>query len=45
MTWSARLDGDLKDKGLRRVYEGCGAEARYGNEPREVEVWHHGENV
>ena len=26
-------------------YEGYGAEARDGNGPREVEVWHHGENV
>ena len=26
-------------------FEGFGAEARDGNEPREVKVWHHGENV
>ena len=26
-------------------YEGYGAKARDGNGPREVEVWHHGENV
>ena len=38
MTWRARLDGDMKDMGLR-------PKARDGNGPREVEVWHHGENV
>ena len=38
MTWRARLDGDMKD-----MY--YGAKARDGNGPREVEVWHHGENV
>ena len=37
MTWRARLVGDN--------YEGYGAKARDGNGPREVEVWHHGENV
>ena len=26
-------------------YEGYGAKARDGNELREVEMWHHGENV
>ena len=26
-------------------YEGYGAKARDDNRPREVEVWHHGENV
>ena len=26
-------------------YDGYGAEVRDGNGPREVEVWHHGENV
>ena len=26
-------------------YEGYEAKARNGNGPREVEVWHHGENV
>ena len=35
ITWRARLDGDMKDM----------AKARDGNGPREVEVWHHGENV
>ena len=35
MTWRARLDGDN---------EGYGAKAGDGNGPREVEVWHHGEN-
>ena len=39
LTWRARLDEDMKDM------EGYGAEVRDGNEPREVEVWHHGENV
>ena len=36
MTWRAQLDGDMK---------GYGAKARDDNGPREVEVWHHGENV
>ena len=26
-------------------YEGYGTKARNGNGPREVEVWHHGENA
>ena len=26
-------------------YEGYGVKVRDGNAPREVEVWHHGENV
>ena len=33
------------DSAVGRGYEGYGAEARDGNGPREVEVWHHGENV
>ena len=36
MTWRARLDGDMKDMGLR---------PGMAMDPREVEVWHHGENV
>ena len=28
-----------------RGYEGYGARARDGNGPKEVKVWHHGENV
>ena len=36
MTWRARLDGDNEEYGTK---------ARDGNGPREVEVWHHGENV
>ena len=36
MTWRARLDGDMKDMGLR---------PGIGNEPREVARWHHEENV
>ena len=34
MTWRARLDGDMKN-----------IKARDGNGPREVEMWHHGENI
>ena len=36
MTWRARLDGNMKNMGLR---------PEMAKEPREVEVWHHGENV
>ncbi len=36
MAWRAPLDGG---------YEGDGVEARDGNGPREVLMWHHGENV
>ena len=32
-----KKNGDMKDMGL--------AEARDGNGPREVKVWHQGENV
>ena len=35
MTWSTFGQG----------YEGYGAKDRDGNEPREVAMWHHGENV
>ena len=36
MTWRVRLDGDIKDMGLK---------ARDGIGPRKLEMWHHGENV
>ena len=45
MTWRARLNGDMEDMGLRPGMAMNRDKDRDGNEPREVEMWHHGENV